>query len=169
MRNLSKKTPWHLRFAPGAILRKNGLIAVLALTGISAALTPVQTKAATFIIDVIASWAIGDSLTAAKNKLLADNGGLNKTPGATLAPTAKSRREHGLLAFQLLRANHEGRRIGFCQPTLDGKLDDHNRNRQPTARRQQRVSQWKVCQRKGHDASSSQRVSVARQSLLQMA
>ena len=53
-------------------------------------MTPVQTKAATFIIDVIASWAIGDSLTAAKNKLLADNGGLNKTPGATLAPTAKA-------------------------------------------------------------------------------
>ena len=25
----TKKTPWHLRFAPGAILRKSGIIATL--------------------------------------------------------------------------------------------------------------------------------------------
>ena len=32
MRNSSKKTPWFLRFAPGAILRKSGIIAVLAIS-----------------------------------------------------------------------------------------------------------------------------------------
>ena len=36
----TKKKPWHLRFAPGAILRKSGLVAVLAVT---TALTPIQT------------------------------------------------------------------------------------------------------------------------------
>ena len=37
MRNSSTKTPWFLRFAPGAILRKSGLVAVLAVTTV---LTP---------------------------------------------------------------------------------------------------------------------------------
>ena len=87
MGNASKKTPWFLRFAPGAILRKKAIIAVLA---IAVSLTTVQTKAATFLIDVITSWAIGEGLTAAKNKLLADNGGTNKAPLARLSPTAKA-------------------------------------------------------------------------------
>ena len=39
MRNSSKKMPWYLRFAPGAILRKSGLTAVLAITGIVTLLT----------------------------------------------------------------------------------------------------------------------------------
>ena len=39
MRNSSKKTPWHLRFAPGAILRQIGL-AVLALTMLVGVQTP---------------------------------------------------------------------------------------------------------------------------------
>ena len=87
MRNSSNKTPWHLRFAPGAILRQIGLIAVLA---IAAALTPIQTKAAIFTIDVITSWMIGEGLTASKNALLATNGGTNKAPLARLSPTAKA-------------------------------------------------------------------------------
>ena len=87
MRNASTKTPWHLRFAPGAILRKNGLIAVLA---IATALTPVQTKAAIFTIDMIVSWAVGEFLSRGTKELLAANGGSSKTPGATLAPTAKA-------------------------------------------------------------------------------
>lgn len=33
---------------------------------------------------------VGDALTAAKNALLAANGGTNKSPGATLSPTAKA-------------------------------------------------------------------------------
>ena len=86
MRNSSKKTPWYLRFAPEAILRKSGL-AVLA---IAAALTPIQTKAAIFTIDVITSWMIGEGLTAGKNALLAANGGTNKAPLARLSPTAKA-------------------------------------------------------------------------------
>ena len=83
----TKKTPWHLRFAPGAILRKNGIIAVLALATL---LTTVQTKAAIFTIDMIVSWAVGEGLTAAKKALLAANGGSSKSPGVTLSPTAKA-------------------------------------------------------------------------------
>ena len=104
MSNASKKMPWHLRFAPGAILR-NGLIAVLA---IATALTTVQTKAAIFTIDVITSWVIGEGLTAAKNKLLNDNGGMNKNTGRYPCPDRQSRREHCLLAFQLLRLHAQG-------------------------------------------------------------
>ena len=90
MRNSSKKTPWFLRFAPGAILRKSGIIAVLAITCIVTSLTPVQTKAAIFTIDMITSWAVGEGLTAAKNALLAANGGTNKASLARLSPTAKA-------------------------------------------------------------------------------
>ena len=70
--------------------KRIGVLAVLAIAGIVTALTPIQTKAAIFTIDLITSWAIGDALTTAKNALLAANGGMNKTPGATLAPTAKA-------------------------------------------------------------------------------
>ena len=34
MRNSSKKTPWHLRFAPGAILRKKAIIAIIAVVAL---------------------------------------------------------------------------------------------------------------------------------------
>ncbi len=43
MSNSSKKTPWHLRFAPGAILRQSGLIAILALTVTGILLTTIPT------------------------------------------------------------------------------------------------------------------------------
>ena len=76
--------------AKKGLLNRIGVLAVLALTGIATALTPIQTKAAIFTIDLITSWAVGEGLTAAKNKLLNDNGGTNKTPGATLSPTAKA-------------------------------------------------------------------------------
>lgn len=36
------------------------------------------------------SWAAGEALSSAKNAILAVNGGLNKTPGATLSPSAKA-------------------------------------------------------------------------------
>ncbi len=70
--------------------KRIGVLAVLALTGIATALTPIQTKAAIFTIDMIVSWAVGEFLSTGKKELLALNGGSSKTPGATLAPTAKA-------------------------------------------------------------------------------
>ena len=46
----TKKTPWHLRFAPGAILRKNGLIAVLAAAAVLTQ-APVEKAGAWIIMD----------------------------------------------------------------------------------------------------------------------
>ena len=87
----TKKTPWHLRFAPGAILRKKAIIAILA---IGAALTPIQTEAAGSgvgaVVEFFLSWAAGETLNTAKNSILATNGGTNKTPLARLSPTAKA-------------------------------------------------------------------------------
>ena len=40
----AKKSPWHLRFAPGAILRKSGLIAAIS---VAAVLSTIETQAAT--------------------------------------------------------------------------------------------------------------------------
>ncbi len=86
MRNSSKKTPWHLRFAPGAILRKSGLIAVLALTGLITALTPIQTQAGwKLVVDTITSWLIGKSLDAATTALLRANGGITITDASPRA------------------------------------------------------------------------------------
>ena len=76
--------------AKKGLLNRIGVLAVLALTGLATLLTPIQTKAAIFTIDMIVSWAVGDFLSAAKKELLTSNGGPNKTPGATLAPTAKA-------------------------------------------------------------------------------
>ena len=86
MSNSSKKTPWHLRFAPGAILRKSGLIAVLALTGLITALTPIQTQAGwKLVVDTITSWLIGKSLDAATTALLRANGGITITDASPRA------------------------------------------------------------------------------------
>ena len=81
MRNASIKTPWRLRFAPGAILRKKGIIAILAITGIAAALTPIQTQAnpRKWLVETIASWGIGKTLDAATTALLRANGGVTIT------------------------------------------------------------------------------------------
>ena len=87
MRNSSKKTPWHLRFAPGAILRKNGLIAILALTGIATALTPIQTQANAWkwVVETIKSWSANKSLDAATESLLRANGGVTITDNSPRA------------------------------------------------------------------------------------
>ena len=86
MRNSSKKTPWHLRFAPGAILRQSGIIAVLA---IATALTPIQTQANPWkwLVETITSWAVGKSLDAATEALLRANGGITLT---SASPTANA-------------------------------------------------------------------------------
>ena len=87
MSNSSKKTPWRLRFAPGAILRKSGLIAVLALTGLITALTPIQTQANPWkwLVETIASWGIGKTLDAATTALLRANGGITITDASPRA------------------------------------------------------------------------------------
>ena len=50
MRNSSKKTPWHLRFAPGAVLRQIGL-AVLALTMLFGVQTPSANAQIAAVVD----------------------------------------------------------------------------------------------------------------------
>ena len=62
----TKKTPWFLRFAPGAILRKNGIIAVIALATV---LTPISAMAAGKIVVFILGWGAGQVLTEAKEAL----------------------------------------------------------------------------------------------------
>ena len=81
MRNSSTKKPWFLRFAPGAILRKSGLIAVLALAGIAIVLTPIQTQANPWkwVVETIKSWSANKALDAATEALLRANGGVTIT------------------------------------------------------------------------------------------
>ena len=68
MRNSSKKTPWHLCFAPGAILRKKGLLAVLALAVTVTVLTTTKANpvaGATKYLIPVGTWlvaAIGEGL-----------------------------------------------------------------------------------------------------------
>ena len=68
MSNSSKKTPWHLRFAPGAILRKKGLLAILALAVTVTVLTTIKANpvaGATKYLIPVGTWlvaAIGEGL-----------------------------------------------------------------------------------------------------------
>ena len=79
----TKKTPWFLRFAPGAILRKKAIIAIIA--GV-AVLTPVQTYASwKLIVETVTSWAIGKALDAATEALLRANGGITITDNSPRA------------------------------------------------------------------------------------
>ena len=68
----TKKTPWHLRFAPGAVLRKSGIIAVLAIAGIAAVLTqgPVEKAeaASTNSLPTFSSLQEGDTIVSMKKK-----------------------------------------------------------------------------------------------------
>ena len=83
MSHSSKKTPWFLRFAPGAILRKKAIIAIIA--GV-AVLTPVQTYASwKLIVETVTSWAIGKALDAATEALLRANGGITITDNSPRA------------------------------------------------------------------------------------
>ena len=83
MRNSSKKTPWFLRFAPGAVLRKKAIIAIIA--GV-AVLTPVQTYASwKLLVDTITSWSIGKTLDAAVEAMLRANGGITITDNSPRA------------------------------------------------------------------------------------
>ena len=52
MRNSSKKTPWHLRFAPGAILRKKAIIAIIAVVAMLTQ-APVEKAEAFTLIDLM--------------------------------------------------------------------------------------------------------------------
>ena len=63
MRNSSKKTPWHLRFAPGAILRKKAIIAIISVVAV---LTPISAMALNPVVTFIIGWVAGQTLTAAK-------------------------------------------------------------------------------------------------------
>ena len=62
----TKKTPWHLRFAPGAILRKKAIIAIIAVVAL---LTPISAVAAGKIVVFIIGWTAGQVLTEAKEAL----------------------------------------------------------------------------------------------------
>ena len=86
MRNSSKKTPWHLRFAPVAILRQSGLITVLALAGIVTVLTPIQTQAGwKWLVENLVSWGLGKTLDAATTAVLNANGGITLTSASPRA------------------------------------------------------------------------------------
>ena len=67
MRNSSKKTPWHLRFAPGAILRKKAIIAILALATV---LSPISAIAVHPVVAFLYGWAAGETLGEAKQALM---------------------------------------------------------------------------------------------------
>ena len=63
----SKKTPWFLRFAPGAILRKKAIIAILAVVAL---LTPISAMAAHPVVVFIGGWAAGEALSDTKQELM---------------------------------------------------------------------------------------------------
>ena len=62
----SKKTPWHLRFAPGAILRKKGIIAIIAVVAL---LTPISAMALHPVVVFLLGWGAGQTLTESKELL----------------------------------------------------------------------------------------------------
>ena len=63
----TKKTPWHLRFAPGAILRKKAIIAIIAVVAL---LTPVSAMALHPVVVFLLGWTAGQTLTAAKQSTI---------------------------------------------------------------------------------------------------
>ncbi len=67
MRNSSTKMPWHLRFAPGDILRKKAIIAILALATV---LAPISAMAVHPVVVFLIGWTAGQTLTAAKQSLI---------------------------------------------------------------------------------------------------
>ena len=67
MRNSSKKTPWHLRFAPGAILRKKAIIAIIAVVAV---LTPISAIAVHPVVASLYGWGAGQTLNAAQKAII---------------------------------------------------------------------------------------------------
>ena len=63
----TKKTPWFLRFAPGAILRKKAIIAIIAVVAV---LMPVSALAVHPIVAFLYGWGAGQTLTTAKQALI---------------------------------------------------------------------------------------------------
>ena len=63
MSHSSKKTPWFLRFAQGAVLRKKAIIAAIAVVAL---LTPVSAMALHPVVVFLLGWTAGQTLTAAK-------------------------------------------------------------------------------------------------------
>ena len=63
----TKKSPWHLRFAPGAILRKKAIIAIIAVVAL---LTPISAMAVHPVVAFIGGWAAGETLGEAKQALM---------------------------------------------------------------------------------------------------
>ena len=59
--------PWFLRFAPGAILRKKAIIAILAVVAV---LTPISAMAVHPVVAFIYGWAANETLSAAKQGLI---------------------------------------------------------------------------------------------------
>ena len=69
MSHSSTKTPWHLRFAPGDILQKNGIIAVLAIATVLTQAPIEKTEAAsTNSLPTFSSLQEGDTIVAMKKK-----------------------------------------------------------------------------------------------------
>ena len=74
-----------MRRAP--FLRKNGIIAVLAIAGIATLLTPIQTQANAWkwIVETIKSWSANKALDSATEALLRANGGVTITDNSPRA------------------------------------------------------------------------------------
>ena len=63
----SKEAPWFLRFAPGAILRKKAIIAIIAAVAV---LAPISAMAVHPVVAFIYGWAAGETLGEAKQALM---------------------------------------------------------------------------------------------------
>ena len=67
MSNSSKKTPWFLRFAPGAILRKKAIIATIVVVAL---LAPISALAVHPVVAFLYGWLGGQTLSTAKQALI---------------------------------------------------------------------------------------------------
>ncbi len=62
----TKKMPWHLRFAPGAILRQIGLT----ILAVVAVLAPISAMAVHPVVAFIGGWAASETLSETKQRLM---------------------------------------------------------------------------------------------------
>ena len=65
--------------------KRIGVLAVLALTGIATVLTPIQTQATNWLVEIIRGWAVSKGLDSATEALLRANGGVTLTDASPRA------------------------------------------------------------------------------------